>query len=188
MRSSQSLRSRDRRSGKGRGGGRKEERTEESSDRFRDGGVGDSSSRASVSDDVDVQITERSVEYDLKNRVERNQHRAICTNHISTCSARKEEGRRRTISITRTDIDPNHDHRDTSRQTHEDQSFSQILSIRKTGPGEGEHEEWGKDPVDDEGEEEVVPDAFRGEEAQKGGGGDAAQDWPHHHYQTDGCA
>lgn len=100
---------------------------------------------------------------------------------VSVCASRNAEHDRRPQMNARTH------HGDTPRDAHDDQPLPQVLLVRQEGPGQSKHEQGRDDPVDDDGEGEVLPELSLAEERDERAGRDAAEDWPHHDNQGDGC-
>lgn len=128
---------------------------------------------------MNVEEGERSVEYDLKERVEGDKNGAIYSRgggggeQVKTSSRRSS---RLTIEISVGNISPYENHCDTPSDTDEDETLTKVLCetkrvserfqskvvtrltlVRQESPCERKHEERKDDPVGDEGEEDVFP-------------------------------
>lgn len=90
-------------------------------------------------DDLYIEDGKRREQDDLQDTVESDQHGAV-------------------IAVASRQVGPDEHHRDAPCNPDEDQPIPQLLSIWQESPSERHHEERRQDPVDHEGDGDLLPE------------------------------
>lgn len=118
-------------------------------------------------DDLYIEDGKRREQDDLQDTVESDQHCAV-------------------IAVASRQVGPDEHHRDAPRNPDEDQPIPQLLAIREERPSERHHEERRKNPVDHEGDGDLLPELLGPQEQVQGFEPHFAEDGEHHDQQADG--